>query len=114
MAVLVGAQFIIILDASVVNVALPSIQRSFHISAAGLQGVVTAYAVAFGGPLILGGRLADLVGRRFMFRFALIGFGATSLLCGFASSGGMLILSRALQGLTASLLAPSGLGLLTA
>ena len=114
LALLVGSQFIIILDVSIVNVALPSIQRSLHISGSGLQDVVTAYAVAFGGPLMLGGRLADLVGRRTMFRVALVGFGAFSLLCGFAPSGGALIVARGLQGLSASLLAPSGLGLLTA
>jgi MFS family permease len=113
LALLVGSQFIIILDVSIVNVALPSIQRTFHISGSGLQDVVTAYAVAFGGPLMLGGRLADLVGRRTMFRIALVGFGAFSLLCGFAPSGNMLIFARGLQGLSASLLAPSALGLLT-
>jgi MFS family permease len=112
LALLVGAQFVIILDASIVNVALPSIQRSFHIHNANLQNVVTAYAVAFGAPLILAGRLSDLFGRRRTFRVALVGFGATSLLCGFASSGPLLIGARALQGLSASLLAPSALALL--
>lgn len=114
LALLVGAQFVIILDTSIVNVALPSIQRSFHVSEASLQTIVTAYAVAFGAPLILAGRLADIFGRRRMFRLALAGFGATSLLCGFAPSGGLLIGTRALQGLSASLLAPSALGLLVA
>jgi MFS family permease len=114
LALLVGCQFIIILDASIVNVALPSIQRSFHIPGGGLQDIVTAYAVAFGGPLIFAGRIADLVGRRTVFRIALVGFGLTSLLCGFATSTGVLIASRAVQGLSASFLAPSALGLLTA
>jgi EmrB/QacA subfamily drug resistance transporter len=110
----VGCQFVIILDVSIVNVALPSIQRSFHIPAGGLQDIVTAYAVAFGGPLIFGGRIADLIGRRTVFRAALVGFGLTSLLCGFATSTGILIAARALQGLSAAFLAPSALGLLTA
>jgi MFS family permease len=114
LALLVGCQFVIILDVSIVNVALPSIQRSFHIPAGGLQDIVTAYAVAFGGPLIFGGRIADLIGRRTVFRTALVGFGLTSLLCGFATSTGILIAARALQGLSASFLAPSALGLLTA
>lgn len=112
LALLVGAQFVIILDASIVNVALPTIQRSFHIQNASLQDVVTAYALAFGAPLILAGRLSDLFGRRRTFRLALLGFGATSLLCGFAPSAPILIGARALQGLSASLLAPSALALL--
>jgi MFS family permease len=113
LALLVGCQFIIVLDVSVVNLALPSIQRSFHVPTGGLQGIITAYTVAFGGPLILGGRIADRLGRKRIFRVGLVGFGLMSLICSLSGSTLELVISRACQGLFAALLAPSALGLLT-
>ena len=110
---MVAAQFMVILDASVVNVALPTIQRSLHFSPTGVEGVITAYATAFGGALILGGRIADLFGRRLAFLIGLAGFGLTSAACAAAPSGIALVVARALQGLSAAVLAPAALALLT-
>src|SRR5580704_6025132 len=90
--VIVGmAQFMVILDATIVNVALPSIQRGLHFSPASLQWIVNAYTLAFGGFLLLGGRAADLFGRRRLFLLGVVVFSAASLLNGFAQSSGMLI-----------------------
>ena len=102
----------VILDVAIVNVALPSIKSDLGFSATGLQWVITAYAILFGGTLLLGGRLADLLGRRRMFVAGLALFAASSLLCGFAWSSGSLVGFRALQGLGGALLAPAALSLL--
>src|SRR5947207_1438497 len=96
----------------VVNVALPSIKHDLGFSQANLQWVVSAYAIFFGGALLLGGRLADLLGRRRLFVTGLLLFAASSLLCGIAWSEGSLILFRAVQGLGGALLAPAALSLL--
>lgn len=110
---MVSAQFMVILDFSIVNVALPTIQRTLGFSPVGAEGVITAYATAFGGALILGGRVADLLGRRRMFTVGLLAFAATSLACALAVSPAFLVVSRAAQGLSAALLAPAALSLLT-
>jgi EmrB/QacA subfamily drug resistance transporter len=109
---LVTAQFMVVLDVAVVNVALPSIQADLGFSDAGLQWVVSAYAIVFGGALLLGGRLADLIGRRRLFIAGISLFATSSLLCGIAWSAGSLIAFRALQGLGGALLAPAALSLL--
>lgn len=108
----VSAQFMVVLDSSIVNVALPTIQRSLHFSPVGVEGVVTAYAVAFGGTLLLGGRLADRLGRRRVFLAGLIAFSVTSLACALAPTSLLLIAARAAQGLSAAALAPAALALL--
>ena len=102
----------VILDVAIVNVALPSIKSDLGFSATGLQWVITAYAILFGGTLLLGGRLADLLGRRRMFMAGLALFALSSLLSGFAWSSGSLIGFRTLQGLGGALLAPAALSLL--
>jgi EmrB/QacA subfamily drug resistance transporter len=112
LALIVTAQFMVILDVAIVNVALPSIQSDLGFSDATIQWVVSAYAIFFGGVLLLGGRLADLFGRRRLFMGGLALFGVTSLLCGFAWSEGSLIAFRALQGLGGALMAPAALALL--
>jgi len=112
LALIVTAQFMVILDVAIVNVALPSIKTDLGFSQASLQWVVSAYAIFFGGTLLLGGRLADLLGRRRIFSAGLLLFAASSLLCGIAWSEGSLIAFRALQGLGGALLAPAALSLL--
>src|SRR6266700_2171219 len=112
LALIVTAQFMVILDVAIVNVALPSIKSDLGFSQSGLQWVITAYAILFGGTLLLGGRLADLLGRRRMFVAGLALFAASSLLCGFAWSSGSLVAFRGLQGLGGALLAPAALSLL--
>jgi EmrB/QacA subfamily drug resistance transporter len=112
LALIVTAQFMVILDVAIVNVALPSIKSDLGFSATGLQWVITAYAIFFGGTLLLGGRLADLLGRRRMFVAGLALFGASSLLSGFAWSAASLVGFRAVQGLGGALLAPAALSLL--
>jgi EmrB/QacA subfamily drug resistance transporter len=107
------AQFMIILDATIVNVALPSIRRSLHFAPADLQWVVTAYVLATGGLLLLGGRAADLLGRRRAFLAGLAAFTAASLASGLAPSSGALIAARAAQGVGAALLSPAALSILT-
>ena len=102
LAVTAAAQFMVILDVSVVNVALPAIKDDLHFSQEGLQWVITAYAIFFGGVLLLGGRLADLLGRRRVFMAGVGLFTFASLLSGLASSEGELIATRALQGLVQS------------
>ncbi|MGW0766820.1 MFS transporter [Streptomyces sp. NPDC002676] len=112
--VVVGlAQLMVILDGTIVNIALPSAQRDLHMSDGNRQWVITAYALAFGGLLLLGGRIADLVGRRRSFVIGLIGFAAASALGGAAASSGMLFCARALQGVFAAILAPATLSLVT-
>jgi EmrB/QacA subfamily drug resistance transporter len=112
LALIVAAQFMVILDVAIVNVALPSIKTDLHFSEANLQWVITAYAILFGGVLLLGGRLADLFGRRRLFVAGLGVFVVSSLLSGLAWSEGSLIAFRALQGLGGALLAPAALSIL--
>ena len=110
---LCAAQFMVILDATIVNVALPSIRRALHFGATDLQWVVTAYVLATGGLLLLGGRAADLLGRRRIFLAGLATFTAASLASGLALTSGALIASRAAQGVGAALLSPAALSILT-
>ena len=112
LALIVTAQFMVILDVAIVNVALPSIKNDLGFSQTNLQWVISAYAILFGGTLLLGGRLADLLGRRRLFVAGLALFAASSLLCGIAWSEGSLIAFRAVQGLGGALLAPAALSLL--
>jgi EmrB/QacA subfamily drug resistance transporter len=112
LAVVVAAQFMVILDVAIVNVALPSIKTDLDFSQENLQWVVTAYAIVFGGVLLLGGRLADLLGRRRLFVAGVALFTASSLLSGLAWSEASLIAFRALQGLGGALLAPAALSIL--
>ncbi|MBV2354722.1 MFS transporter [Streptomyces sp. J2-1] len=107
------AQLMVVLDATIVNIALPSAQNELHISNGDRQWVITAYTLAFGGLLLLGGRISDLVGRKRTFVIGLIGFALASAIGGAAESPGMLFGARALQGAFAALLAPSALSLLT-
>jgi EmrB/QacA subfamily drug resistance transporter len=111
LAVVATAFFMTILDVSIVNVALPSIGRSLNFSRENLQWVITAYAIAFGGFLLLGGRAADLLGRRRVFIVGVIVFTVASLVCGLAQSEGMLIISRAVQGLGGAIISPAALSI---
>ncbi|MFD7164137.1 MFS transporter [Streptomyces violascens] len=106
------AQLMVVLDATIVNIALPSAQHALHISDANKQWVITAYALAFGGLLLFGGRIADLWGRKRTFVVGLLGFAAASALGGAATGEAMLLGSRALQGAFGALLAPAALSLL--
>jgi EmrB/QacA subfamily drug resistance transporter len=107
------AQFMVVLDASVVNIALPSVQRGLHFAPANLQWVVNSYTLVFGGFLLLGGRAADLLGRKRLFVAGVLLFSAASLLNGFAQSSGMLIIGRGLQGLGGALVSPAALAIIT-
>jgi EmrB/QacA subfamily drug resistance transporter len=107
------AQFIVVLDASIVNVALPSIGRGLHFSEQNLPWIVNAYVIAFGGFLLLGGRAADLIGRRRVFMAGLLVVAVASLAAGFAASQGELIAARAAQGLGAAIVSPSALSIVT-
>lgn len=113
LALLATAQFMVVLDASIVNIALPDIGVGLDITASGLAWIITAYVIAFGGLLPLGGRLADLLGRRRVFTVGVAVFSAASLAAGLAPTGGLLIAARALQGVGAALLAPAALSLVT-
>jgi EmrB/QacA subfamily drug resistance transporter len=113
LAVLVAAQFMVVLDVAIVNVALPTIKTDLHFSENGLQWVITAYSILFGGVLLLGGRAADLLGRRRLFMLGLGLFTVSSLLDGLAWSAGSLIAFRGVQGLGAAMLAPAALSILT-
>jgi EmrB/QacA subfamily drug resistance transporter len=113
LGVVIIAQLMVILDASIVTIALPSAQRSLHISVANRQWVITAYTLAFGGLLLLGGRVADYQGRKRMFIVGLLGFAAASALGGLAVDQEMLFAARALQGSMAALMAPAALSILT-
>jgi len=106
-------QFVIVIDASIVNVALPSIGRHLHFSRDDLSWVVNAYTLTFGGFLLLGGRMADLLGRRRMFMLGLVLFSLASLGGGLAQSEGWLITARAIQGLGAAIVSPAALSILT-
>jgi EmrB/QacA subfamily drug resistance transporter len=111
--VIATAQLMVVLDAAIVNVALPHIQRALGFSGNGLEWVVTAYAVTFGGLLLLGGRSGDLLGRRRIFIAGLLLFSAASLLGGFASSQAWLLAARAVQGVGGAMVAPTALALIT-
>ncbi|MGO9912409.1 MAG: MFS transporter [Acidimicrobiales bacterium] len=113
LAVIAVAQLMIVLDASVVIVALPSAQHALHISIANRQWVMSAYTLAFGSLLLLGGRIADYLGRKRMFIIGLVGFGVASALGGLAPDAAMLFTARALQGAFAAVMAPAALSLLT-
>src|SRR5258707_1730216 len=111
--VIATAQLMVVLDAAIVNVALPHVQRALGFSGSGLEWVVTAYAVTFGGLLLLGGRSGDLLGRRRIFIAGLLVFSAASLFGGFATSQAWLLASRALQGVGGAMVAPTALALIT-
>jgi EmrB/QacA subfamily drug resistance transporter len=113
LAVIAISQLMVVLDATIVNIALPSAQKALEITDADRQWVVTAYTLAFGGLLLLGGRIADYWGRKRTFLVGAIGFAAASGLGGFAQNGQMLFGARALQGAFGALLAPASLALLT-
>src|SRR4029079_4354552 len=107
------AQFMVILDATIVNVALPSIQNNLHLGEANLQWIVNAYTLVFGGFLLLGGRAGDLIGRKRLFLAGLVIFTLASLLDGLSTSSGMLIGARALQGLGEAFISPAALSIIT-
>src|SRR4051794_510221 len=113
LALLVAAQFMVVLDVAIVNVALPSIRTDLGFSQESLQWIITAYAIIFGGFLLLGGRLADILGRRRLFVIGLAIFTAASLLNGLAWNETSLIVFRSIQGLGAALLSPAALSILT-
>ncbi len=111
---LAAAQFLVVLDASITNVALPSIGRALEVEQSGLAWVVNSYVLFFGGFLLLGGRMADLIGRRRIFVYGLVLFATASLTAGLAQNEAMLLVSRAAQGLGAALLSPAALSIVTA
>jgi EmrB/QacA subfamily drug resistance transporter len=113
LAVVGAAFFMTILDVAIVNVAIPSIQIDLHIAESTVQWVITAYAITFGGFLLLGGRMADLLGRRRIFIAGLILFTLASLTCGLSSSATVLIVSRAVQGIGAAIISPAALSIVT-
>ena len=112
LAAICVAQFMVVLDIAVVNVALPSIKTDLHFTNESLQWVISAYSILFGGFLLLGGRLADLLGARRLFMAGLAVFSLASLMCGFAWSETSLITFRAIQGLGGALLSPAALSIL--
>jgi hypothetical protein len=114
LALLCIAQFVVVLDVTIVAIALPAIRRDLGFEPAGLQWVVSAYTLTFGGGLLLAGRIADLYGRRRAFRIGLLVFAAASLACALAPTAAALIAARAVQGTGAALVAPSALALLVA
>jgi EmrB/QacA subfamily drug resistance transporter len=113
LALVCVAMFMTVLDVSIVNVALPSIKNALHVNESSLQWVITAYAITFGGFLLLGGRAADLLGRRRVFMAGLLVVAVASLLAGFAANQGELIAGRAGQGLGAAIVSPSALSIVT-
>jgi EmrB/QacA subfamily drug resistance transporter len=113
LAVVCVAMFMTVLDVSIVNVALPSIKNSLHVGESSLQWVLIAYTITFGGLLLLGGRAADLLGRRRMFMIGMTLFAAASLACGFAGSIGVLVAARAVQGIGAAIVSPATLSIIT-
>lgn len=112
LALLAMAQFMVILDVSIVNVALPSMSKALHFSGNNLQWVVTAYTLTFGGFLLLGGRAADLFGRRRIFIAAVSFFALMSLICGLAQNETWVIFARAFQGLAGAFMSPAALSIL--
>src|ERR671923_344947 len=113
LALLCGAFFMVILDATIVLVALPSIQADVGFSEEGLQWVLSAYALTFGGLLLLGGRLADLLGRRRLFMTGVLLFTAASLMCGLAWSPAALLAARVVQGMGAAIMTPTALSIIS-
>ena len=113
LALLGVAQLMVVLDATIVTIALPSAQRALHFSTESRQWIVTAYALAFGSLLLLGGKLGDVFGRKWTLIAGLVGFSVASAIGGLAQSFGVLVIARTLQGAFGALLAPSALGLLT-
>src|SRR5260370_5337906 len=112
LAVIAAAQLMVVLDATIVNIALPSIQRALQFTPTGLEWVINAYALTFGGLLLLGGRAGDLFGRRRMFVAGIAVFTLGSLAGGFATSATWLIIARAAQGVGAAIVAPTALSLI--
>jgi EmrB/QacA subfamily drug resistance transporter len=112
LVLLCATQFLVVLDVAIVNVALPSIQTALDFSQENLQWVVSAYTLTFGGLLLLGGRMADLLGRRRVFMVGLVIFSVASLACGFATSDTFLIAARAVQGIGAAVISPAALSIL--
>ena len=113
LAVIACAQLMVILDATIVNVALPTIRKDLHFSASGLEWVITAYALTFGGLLLFGGRTGDLYGKRRMFMVGIVVFAGSSLLCGLATNEAWLIVTRGLQGVGGAIASPTALSLVT-
>ena len=113
LVVIAAAQLMVVLDGTIVNVALPHVQRALGFSGTGLEWVVNAYAVTFGGLLLLGGRAGDILGRRRVFIFGLLLFSGASLLGGFATSEAWLLTARAIQGAGGAVIAPTALALIT-
>src|SRR5512132_3002568 len=113
LAIVGAAFFMTVLDVAIVNVAIPSIQTDLNVTETTVQWVLIAYAITFGGFLLLGGRMADLLGRRRIFVVGLVLFTLASLACGLASSAGMLIMSRAVQGVGAAIISPAALSIVT-
>src|SRR5262245_64381420 len=111
LVVIASAQLMVVLDATIVNVALPHVQRALGFSGSGLEWVVNAYAVTFGGLLLLGGRAGDRLGRRRVFTAALLLLSTASLLVGFATSQWWLLAARAVQGAGGAVIAPNALAL---
>lgn len=112
LALLAVAQFMVVLDSAIVNVALPALEKALHFDQASLQWVITAYTLAFGGFLLLGGRAADLYGRRRILLTGIVGFTLFSLLIGVSHSSVVVVVLRALQGLSAAMMSPSALSIL--
>ena len=108
-----GAQLMVVLDATIVNIALPHIQSALHFSTTGLSWVLNAYTLTFGGLLLLGGRAGDILGRRRVFITGILLFSLASLLGGLASSSGWLLAARALQGVGGAIASPTALALVT-
>ena len=113
LAVIATAQLMVVLDATIVNVALPHVQRALGFSGTGLEWIVNAYTLTFGGLLLLGGRAGDILGRRRVFIAGMILFSAASLLGGFATTQAWLLAARAVQGAGAAIIAPSALALIS-
>src|ERR1700730_9296396 len=113
LALLSVAQLMVVLDATIVTIAIPSAQNALHFSTQSRQWIVTAYALAFGSLLLLGGKLGDLFGRKWILIAGLVGFSIASAIGGLAQSFGVLITARALQGVFGALLAPAALSTLT-
>src|SRR5260370_11332679 len=111
LALLSIAQLMVVLDATIVTIAIPSAQKALHFSTQNRQWIITAYALAFGSLLLLGGKLGDLFGRKWTLIIGLVGFSVASAIGGLAQSFGVLVAARTLQGAFGALLAPSALGL---